>query len=292
MNGELVLAASAAVSSTAFSVFGYRRIRSAQLIAAGESDPRAWSVWRALVRPLARALEPKAGNDLNETLERLSGAGRSARTEVARFAEERAFGLVLGMILGAFAGMAVGGPRGLLVWMAGIAIGYVAPGKLVDGKATERRGKIGNTLPSAIDLLMTCVDAGLSIEQSIHRVAAEYVRNSPELAEEFAMTSSECDAGVSLTEALRRMAHRVSLDDMTGLCAVIAQANELGAPIVETLAEYADSARKLRMAKLEEWAGKLAMKMLFPLALFLLPAALVVMLGPSMMAVVSAIKGF
>jgi tight adherence protein C len=88
------------------------------------------------------------------------------------------------------------------------------------------------------------------------------------------------------------MAHRVNLDDMTGLCAVIAQANELGAPIVETLAEYADSARKLRMSKLEEWAGKLAMKMLFPVALFLLPASLLVMLGPSMMAVVSAIGGF
>ena len=138
-----------------------------------------------------------------------------------------------------------------------------------------------------------CTATGASaFRASIHRVAAEYARSSPELAEEFALASSECDAGVSLTEALRRMSNRVVLDDMTGLCAVIAQANELGAPIVETLAEYADSARKLRMAKLEEWAGKLAMKMLFPLALFLLPAAMVIMLGPSMMAVVSAIQGF
>jgi len=291
MNQELVLAAGAAVTSTAFSVFGYRRIRSAQLIAAGENDPRAWSVWRALVRPLARVLEPK-GKDLTATIERLQPSGRNGRTEIQRFVEERAFGIVLGLIIGAILGTMVGGPRGLLVWLAGLAIGFVAPGKVVDGKATERRTKISNTLPSAIDLLMTCVDAGLSIEQSIHRVASEYVRSSPELAEEFAMTSSECEAGVSLSEALRRMGKRVQLDDMTGLCAVIAQANELGAPIVETLAEYADSARKLRMAKLEEWAGKLAMKMLFPLALFLLPAAMVVMLGPSLMAVASAIKGF
>jgi tight adherence protein C len=291
MDGEIALAASAAVSSTVFSVFGYRRIRSAQLIAAGETDPRAWSVWRAAVRPLARALEPK-GKDLAATVARLQPAGRSGRFEVARFTEERALGLVLGMLLGALAGFALGGPRGLLVALGGFAIGYLAPGRLVDSKAEERKQKIGNALPSAIDLLMTCVDAGLSIEQSIHRVASEYARSSPDLAAEFAMTSTETDAGVSLSDALHRMAHRVCLDDMTGLCAVIAQANELGAPIVETLAEYADSARKLRMAKLEEWAGKLAMKMLFPVALFLLPASLLVMLGPSMMSVVSAIGGF
>jgi len=291
MNGELVLAAGAAISSTAFSVFGYRRLRSAQLIATGESDPRAWSTWRAAVRPLARALEPK-GNDLVATVERLAPAGRNGRHEIARFAEERALGLLLGILFGVAAGVALGGPKGMMVVLAGFAIGFVMPGRLVDSKASERKGKIGNTLPSAIDLLMTCVDAGLSIEQSISRVASEFVRSSPELAEEFAMAASECDAGVSLTEALRHMSNRVGLDDMTGLCAVIAQANELGAPIVETLAEYADSARKLRTAKLEEWAGKLAMKMLFPLALFLLPAAMVIMLGPSMMAVVSAIQGF
>src|SRR5215470_16403971 len=131
MDGELVLAASAAVSSTVFSVFGYRRIRSAQLIAAGETDPRLWSVWRAAVRPLARALEPK-GKDLKETIERLQHAGRNGRFEVARFIEERALGLLLGMFLGALAGIAVSGPRGLLVWIAGVALGYVAPGKLVD----------------------------------------------------------------------------------------------------------------------------------------------------------------
>src|SRR5262245_35826262 len=136
MNGELVLAAGAALSSTAFSVFGYRRIRSSQLLAAGETDPRAWSVWRAAVRPLARVLEPR-GKDLAQTIERLQPAGRSARFEVARFTEERAFGIVLGAMFGALAGFAVSGPRGLLVFLASIAIGFVAPGKLVDGKATE-----------------------------------------------------------------------------------------------------------------------------------------------------------
>src|SRR5262245_13756928 len=134
MNGELVLAAGAALSSTAFSVFGYRRIRSAQLLAAGENDPRMWSVWRAAVGPIARAIEPRDGKDLAETIARLQPAGRSARFEVARFAEERAFGIVLGLMFGALAGMAIGGPRGILMFLAGVAIGYVAPGKLVDGK--------------------------------------------------------------------------------------------------------------------------------------------------------------
>src|SRR5262245_52596044 len=151
MNGELVLAAGAALSSTAFSVFGYRRIRSAQLVAAGETDPRAWSVWRAAVRPLARVLEARGGKDLAKTIERLQPAGRRARCEVARFAEERAFGLLLGLAFGALLGYWVSGPRGLLVFVACAAMGFVAPGMFLDAKAGERRSKIDNALPSAVD---------------------------------------------------------------------------------------------------------------------------------------------
>jgi len=285
-----LLAVLTGMAATLFSWLGFRALRVRQLRALGLDDPRLRSMWRLVVRPLARALAPR-GTDLAQTIERLQPAGRTGRGEVDRFVEERALGFVLGIGFGVLVALAIPDSRGLVLALCLVAVGYVLPGRLVDSKAGERRAAISNALPAAVDLLTTCIDAGLSIEQSIDRVGLEFARSSPELAQELALTSSECEAGVGLSEALRRMGARVGHDDMIGLCAVISQASELGAPIVETLTEYADSARRLRMAKLEEWAGKLAMKMMFPVALFLLPSALVVMLGPSMMAVASAISG-
>ena len=105
------------------------------------------------------------------------------------------------------------------------AVGMLVPGLRLDSTASDRQLSVSINLPSAIDLMMTCIDAGLSVEQAIARVSQEFARSSPVLAEEFAICAHELDAGVSLTEALRRMAHRVNLDDMSGLCSVISQAD-------------------------------------------------------------------
>jgi tight adherence protein C len=177
-----------------------------------------------------------------------------------------------------------------MIFFVAFVFGLIFPKLRLSSKADERREAINRALPSAIDLLMTCVDAGLSVEQAMSRTAKEYSRSSPILAEEFSIAANECEAGVALTEALRRLARRVDLEDMSGLCSIISQAHELGAPIVDTLADYADSSRKLRMATLEERAGKLATKLIFPLALFLLPSAMVAILGPAAIQLMQSLK--
>jgi tight adherence protein C len=281
-----------ALGGATLSALAWRRARARELEAAGQTDPRLASIWRAIVRPLAYLLMPKQPRDRAPMIARLQHAGRSGEKELPFFLEEKVAGLLIGSAVGAALFFLIGYPFGALLAAACAVGGIVAPGMRLDMAASDRRALIGAALPNAIDLLMTCVDAGLSIEQAIQRVAREFARSSPALAEEFSLTANECEAGVSLTEALRRMARRIEHDDMSGLCSVVSQAHELGAPIVATLADYADSARKLRMAKLEEWAGKLAMKLIFPVAVFLLPAALVVMLGPAMAAVVQTMKGY
>lgn len=286
----LLLTTLLSVMATAMAAMAWRRSRASELSAAGIEDPRLWSVWRAMVRPIAPALAPR-GNDAAAVLARLQHAGRSGKDELARFLEEKLFGYVLGPTVGAALLFTVGGKFGFFAFLVCATIGIVYPSMRLDSIAESRRAAIGSALPSAIDLLMTCIDAGLSIEQAIARVAKEFARSSPILAEEFGITAGEAEAGVGLTESLRRLARRVELDDLSGLCSVISQAHELGAPIVATLADYADSARKLRTAKLEEWAGKLAMQLLFPGVLFLL-AALTVMAGPALVSAMSNIKGF
>jgi tight adherence protein C len=238
------------------------------------------SVWRILVGPLARRMRPTK-NDLDKLVSELLHAGRQGREEIDTYLEEKVLSLFLGLFFGIALGALLGGQLGLLVFLVGLAAGVVLPGKLLSRAAQARRDAVSATLPVAIDLLMTSIDAGLSVEQGMARVARELSRSAPVLSEELGIASNECEAGVPLTESLRRLARRVELDDLSGLCSVIAQAHELGAPIVETLADYAESSRKLRMALLEERAGKLVTKLIFPLALFLLPAALIAILGPA-----------
>jgi tight adherence protein C len=221
---------------------------------------------------------------------RLQYAGLHGGVAIDRFLETKVISLLVGVGAGfALVGL-VGGSGGLFLMALASVIGIVYPGVSVDGVATKRRDEISANLPGAIDLLMTCVDAGLSIEQAIGRVSREIARSSPVLAMELGITASECEAGVPLAEALRRLARRCDVDDLSGLCIVITQSYELGSPIVQTLAEYAEAARRERMATLEERAGKLSVKLILPLALFLLPAALIAMLGPFGIQVIRALK--
>jgi tight adherence protein C len=284
-----VMSVVAALAAAVVAVLGWRRVKLAELAAAGVDDARLASPWRAVLRPIAGGIMP-TGADLEKLTAKLLQAGRAGRNELKFYAEEKLLGLVLGIGIGLLGMVLIGGKGGLLLLLVAFVVGLLAAEKVVDGKVASRRDAVGRALPGAIDLLMTCVDAGLSVEQAIRRVAREFTRSSPILADEFGICANECEAGVPLSEALRRLSRRVDLDDLAGLCSVIAQAHELGAPIVETLASYADSARRLRMARLEEWAARLAIKLLYPGVLLLL-AALVIMLGPAFVQILPALKG-
>jgi tight adherence protein C len=216
-------------------------------------------------------------------------AGRRSRDAVHRYCEERVLVLLGGMIFAVLFSSWLGGLLGLLLAMVALLVGILGPGKLLALRAADRQNAISRGLPGAVDLLTTCIDAGLSPEQAIGRVARELRLSAPTLAEEFSLTASEFEAGVSLPDALRRLARRVGLDDLSALCGVVAQAHGLGAPIANTLREYAQSSRRKRMSMLEERAGKLAAQLTIPLALCLLPAALLIIIGP---AVVQLIQVF
>jgi tight adherence protein C len=275
MNPQLlaVLAIALAATGLACGWIAWRRVRIPQPVAAGGGATAATgpsSLWRALISPLARLIRPR-GRDLDKLIVRLQYAGIHGKNGVDRFLEEKVLALLLGAGIGFGLFSLVPGGMGFFLMLASIVGGIVFPGVSVDGKAAKRRDEVSASLPGAIDLLMTCVDAGLSIEQAIARVAREISRSSLVLASELGTTSSECEAGVPLAEALRRLARRVDVDDLTGLCIVI-------------------TARMERMAMLEERAGKLAVKLILPLALFLLPSALVAMLGPAGIQVMRALK--
>lgn len=245
--------------------------------------------WRRLLAPMAAHLRPTNQVDLERILTRLLHAGRRARHDVDRFTEEKTVGILLGAVMGITMSFVMEGGTGLFFMAVFFLAGKMVPDALLDAKGKERREAVSRSLPGAVDLLVTCLDAGLSLEQSVARVAKELGHSSPTLAEEFTITASEFEAGISLPDALRRLARRVGLDDLSAMCGVIAQAHALGAPVGQTLRDYALASRQHRIALLEERAGKLTTLLSLPLILCLLPAAMTIIIGPSAVHLVRAL---
>lgn len=285
------VAAGSATGAAGMAFVAWRRARSEAQVA--EADPESEAgrgVLRLLVSPLAERMRPTNQAELEQLTTDLLHAGRRSRDAVDRYLEERVLFLLGGLALALVNAFVVEGLFGFLLAMVSVVAGVSGPRWLASARATERRDAISAGLPSAVDLLTTCIDAGLSLENALARVARDLQIASPILAEELELTSRELAAGVSLPDALRRLARRVGLDDLSALCGVIAQAHGLGAPVGVTLREYAESSRRQRMSLLEERAGKVAAKLTIPLAVFFLPASMLVILGPAVAQLVRALQ--
>jgi tight adherence protein C len=265
-------------------------IEAARVVAAGGEVETPRGPLRALVGPLAQSMRPKSQVELEKLQNRLSNAGRRGRDEVDRLLEEKVLWMIVGVAGGALAFFLIPGLPGLLIAMIGATWGIIGGDRLLQARVDERQSAVRRGLPSAVDLLVTCLDAGLSLEQSVARVAKDLAHAEPILAEELRLTASELEAGVTLPDALRRLSRRVGIDELSAMCGVVAQASALGAPIAQTLREYAIASRRSRIAMLEERAGMLSTKLTLPVALCLLPAALLVILGPAAVQLMKALN--
>lgn len=159
----------------------------------------------------------------------------------------------------------------------------------------EMREKAAQTsyrklFPDFMDLLIVCVDAGLSIEAAIDRVAREFVATKPGFGYNLAIISLEVRAGRPLHEALHSFSSRVGLEEAKTLATLFRQSQELGASVVKTLRVFSKEMRQTRLLKAEEKANALPVKMVFPLAGFLFPANLIIVLTPIMLTIVKTLS--
>jgi tight adherence protein C len=153
---------------------------------------------------------------------------------------------------------------------------------VLDRMLENRRKKLRNGFPDALDMLVVCVEAGLGLSQAIQRVADELVVSHPELAQELALVNAEIRAGVDRVVALKNLAHRTGLEDIRGLVSLLVQTLRFGTSVAESLRVYSDEVRDKRMQRAEEQAAKIGTKMIFPLIVFMFPAFFVVAVGPAM----------
>jgi tight adherence protein C len=160
------------------------------------------------------------------------------------------------------------------------AFGYMAPDFLVSHRIAERKLATQNGLPDALDLLVVCMEAGSSLDQAILRTSEELKIALPSMAAELGTISSEIRAGKPRIEAFQGFAKRTNLDEVRALASMLIQTDRFGTSIAQTLRTHAQTLRTKRRQRAEERAGKVGVKLVFPLVLCLLPALYVVCLGP------------
>jgi tight adherence protein C len=166
---------------------------------------------------------------------------------------------------------------------AASGLGLVAPSYWLDRKVRARQKALQLSLPDALDLMVVCVEAGLGINASLKRVAEDFRTTHPILASEFELANFETRAGKSTTDALRGLADRTGVSDVSSLVAMLIQTERFGTGLADTLRVHADGMRLRRLQRAEEEANKVPLKMLFP-TVFIFVAMLIIIVGPGFLA--------
>lgn len=160
-------------------------------------------------------------------------------------------------------------------------LGQFGPKYYIEYAAYKRRIALLRPFPDALDLLVSCVEAGLALDASLQRVGEEFEQVSSELSQEIKLVNAEMAAGVPRPEALRHLDERIGLQEFNSLVNVIIQADRYGTSIANALRAHSNLVRNKRILQAEEKAGKVAPKMTVVMILFLFPALFVVILGPA-----------
>jgi tight adherence protein C len=169
-----------------------------------------------------------------------------------------------------------------LVTVLGIGyLGFYAPNIFVSNQMTKRQKSIKRAWPDALDLMLICVESGVSIEAAIKRVAEEMAENSPELAEEMVLTNAELSFLQERRAAYENLAKRTQLDQVQAVTQALIQAERYGTPVAQALRVLAQESRDQRMNEAEKKAAALPPKLTVPMILFFLPVLIAVILGPA-----------
>jgi tight adherence protein C len=237
----------------------------------------------------SKPLQPKNEYEANKLKARLSAAG---------FRSEHAPGVFLGLkFLGLLIGFAVSGgtmlimkgmtQKTLLYTLAGAGTCFYLPDIVVWWIGRKRKEGIFLGLPDALDLMVVCVEAGLGLDQAMRKVAEELKESWPIICEELTMCNFQLQMGRARSEVLHELGTRTGVDDLRALAAILIQADKFGSGIAQALRVQSDSMRTRRKQLAEEKAAKTAVKLIFPLVLFIFPGIFVVLVGPAAIQIVN-----
>jgi tight adherence protein C len=175
----------------------------------------------------------------------------------------------------------VGSYSPFFVYLTAIGLGYLLPDFWLGNRISARQARIRLGLPDVLDLLVICIEAGLSLDQAVARTAEELNLAQPAICDELAIVVLEQRAGCPRSDAWKHFAERTNVDSVRNLVSVLVQSEKFGTSIAKTLRVHSDTLRTQRRQKVEEQAAKTTVKLVFPLVLFIFPSLFLVTLGPA-----------
>jgi tight adherence protein C len=221
---------------------------------------------------------PKSREKQSNLQAQLGRAGIYSQAAVRSVQGAKLISLSLGLILGYVLNLWMG--DFFLVLSLGGLIGYLTPRLVLALKVKANQKAMEHGLPDALDLMVVCVEAGLTVDAAMQRIGEELALVHPALSREFGITHMQTRVGLARQEALRNMGQRTGNASILSLAAMLNQADRFGTSIAQALRVHAESMRIARQHKAEEMASKSTVKMSFPLVLFIFPATFIVLMGP------------
>ncbi|HEY2106549.1 MAG TPA: type II secretion system F family protein [Candidatus Binataceae bacterium] len=233
-----------------------------------------WQVRRLRETQSKKAPEEKLPPDA------LSQAGFRGVESIARFQLTRIAGMAAGSLVGVVV-CVVKGKSLMLGGACGLVFGYIIPTVIVSRLARARKRKMTRELPDVLTLIVVSLEAGIGVSEVLRLVGRETQRQGKVLGRELSMTSAQMAAGMSFEDTLRDFGNRTGVDEIRSLAALLIQSEKIGARLAPALRAAAELLSARRRMSAEEAARKTSIKMLFPLVFFILPAMLLVILGPA-----------
>ena len=222
---------------------------------------------------------PKSTADMSVIQKRLVRAGYRNDSAVKLFYGAKVIVPLLLCVL-AFA-TGAGSYSPFFVYLLAIGLGFLLPDFWLGNRISARQASIRRGLPDVLDLLVICVEAGLSLDQAVARTSQELSLAQPAVSDELDIVVLEQRAGLPRADAWRHFAERTNVESVRNLVSVLIQSEKFGTSIAKTLRVHSDTLRTQRRQAVEEQAAKTTVKLVFPLVLFIFPSLFLVTLGPA-----------
>ncbi|TJY65271.1 type II secretion system F family protein [Sinimarinibacterium sp. CAU 1509] len=247
---------------------------------------------RNVLRPLAPYLLPKKEKERETLRVKLLRAGmRSDIAAIGFYALKAVLGVVFPLVLVVWLVVERDLPWVYLPLFGFLAafIGMMLPNAYLNARISTRHNEMLNALPDALDLLVSCTEAGLGLNGALQRVARQLGLSSPLLAQELEQVNAEIRGGVDRIVALKNLTERTGLDEIRGLVSLLSQSLRFGSPIAEILRIYADEFRDKRSQRAEEQAAMVGTKLIFPLCFCIFPSFFIIAVGPAVIGAIRAL---
>jgi tight adherence protein C len=263
--------------------------RKSDLLSDSKKPGAMAKVLGAAAPAFSKPMQPKTEEDVSKIRLKLNQAGFRSETSVTTYWSLKTMGLSAGFVLGGGALLFTHGysldtlmytvlVAGIMFYLPEIILWIITRG---------RKDNIFYGLPDALDLMVVCVEAGLGLDQAMRKVSEEMKKSYRVIAEEFALCNMQLQMGRARNDVLHDLGTRTGVDDLKQLAAILIQADKFGSSVGQALRVQSDSMRTRRSQMAEEKAAKTAVKLIFPLVLFIFPAIFIVLVGPAAITMVN-----